>query len=215
MCGPGTPCTRLRRTRQGRGTSRRPPPDSRYRDQQGILPGQTGPGSRLPKHHVHTADAPGETTIGMIAVTRQPVRGASCPVVADLRRPGGDRTPERELSDEVQATGLFTAASPRKWCLQFLWRHSKRSRPDSYVPAPETVVTRDPHVLGVMAGERAYKLKKPNFHLTRNIKSVRHQCGFGHRGKHTTCRPAKNEFPQPGMAVPAHDNEIGIRVGCI
>jgi hypothetical protein len=54
-----------------------------------------------------------------------------------------------------------------------------------------------------------------DFHLTKNIRSVRHQCGFGHRGKHTTCRPAKNEFPQPGMPVPAHDNEIGIRVGCI
>jgi hypothetical protein len=47
------------------------------------------------------------------------------------------------------------------------------------------------------------------------IRSVRHQCRFGHRGKHTTCRPAKNKFPQPGMPVPAHDNEIGICIGCI
>src|SRR5207237_6829537 len=38
--------------------------------------------------------------------------------------------------------------------------------------------------------------------LTRNIRSVRHQCRFGHRGKHTTCRPAKNKFPQPGMPYP-------------
>src|SRR5260370_9938656 len=51
--------------------------------------------------------------------------------------------------------------------------------------------------------------------LTRPIGSVRHQCRFGHRGKHTTCRPAKNKFPQPGMPVPAHDNEIGICIGCI
>jgi hypothetical protein len=51
--------------------------------------------------------------------------------------------------------------------------------------------------------------------LTRPIRSVRHQCRFGHRGKHTTCRPAKNKFPQPGMPVPAHDNEIGICIGCI
>jgi hypothetical protein len=51
--------------------------------------------------------------------------------------------------------------------------------------------------------------------LTRPIRSVRHQCRFGHRGKHTTCRPAKNKFPQPGMPIPAHDNEIGIRIGCI
>jgi hypothetical protein len=50
---------------------------------------------------------------------------------------------------------------------------------------------------------------------TRNIRSVRHQCWFGHRGKHPTCRPAKNKFSQPGMPVPAHDNEIGIRIGCI
>jgi hypothetical protein len=36
------------------------------------------------------------------------------------------------------------------------------SRPDSYVPAPETVVTRETHMSWVfMAGERAYKLKKP------------------------------------------------------
>ena len=91
------------------------------------------------------------------------------------------------------------------------------SRPDSYVPAPETVVTRETHMFWVfMAGQRIYKLRsRYDFHLTRNIRSVRHQCGFGHRGKHTTCRPAKNEFPQPGMPVPAHDNEIGIHVGCI
>ena len=36
------------------------------------------------------------------------------------------------------------------------------SRPDSYVPAPETVVTRETHMSWVfMAGERVYKLKKP------------------------------------------------------
>jgi hypothetical protein len=34
------------------------------------------------------------------------------------------------------------------------------SRPDSYVPAPETVVTRETSWV-FMAGERAYKLKKP------------------------------------------------------
>ena len=51
--------------------------------------------------------------------------------------------------------------------------------------------------------------------LTKPIRSVRHQCRFGHRGKHTTCRPAKNKFPQPGMPVPAHDNEIGTCIGCI
>jgi hypothetical protein len=51
--------------------------------------------------------------------------------------------------------------------------------------------------------------------LTKPIRSVRHQCRFGHRGKHTTCRPAKNKFPQPGMPVPAHDNKIGICIGCI
>ena len=33
--------------------------------------------------------------------------------------------------------------------------------------------------------------------------------------KHTTCRSAKNKFPQPGMPVPAHDNEIGTCIGCI
>ena len=49
----------------------------------------------------------------------------------------------------------------------------------------------------------------------KGIQSVRHQCRFGHRGKHTTCRPAKNKFPQPGMPVSAHDNEIGICIGCI
>jgi hypothetical protein len=31
--------------------------------------------------------------------------------------------------------------------------------------------------------------------LTKTIRSVRHQCRFGHRRKHTTCRPAKNKFP--------------------
>lgn len=36
------------------------------------------------------------------------------------------------------------------------------SRPDSYVPAPQTVVTRETHMSWVfMAGERVYKLKKP------------------------------------------------------
>jgi hypothetical protein len=42
--------------------------------------------------------------------------------------------------------------------------------------------------------------------LTKPIRSVRHQCRFGHRGKHTTCRPAKNnsrsrECPYPPMTM--------------
>jgi hypothetical protein len=51
--------------------------------------------------------------------------------------------------------------------------------------------------------------------FNKDYRSVRHQYGFCHRGKHTTCRPAKNKFPQPGMPVPTHDNEIGIRISCI
>ena len=57
---------------------------------------------------------------------------------------------------------------------------------------------------------------RPDCGLSRTgIRSVRHQCGFGHRSKHTTCRSAKNKFPQPGMPVPAHDNEVGTCIGCI
>jgi len=36
------------------------------------------------------------------------------------------------------------------------------SRPDSYVPKPQTVVARETHMSWVfMAGDRVYKLKKP------------------------------------------------------